>query len=83
MQCGMCEAHLNDAIRSACHVKKVTSSHKKDTCMILTECDIPNDVLQKAISGTGYALLSVSREAYCKKGFFARLFYGSSTGKKG
>ena len=27
MMCGMCEAHMNDAIRAAFKVKKVTSSH--------------------------------------------------------
>ena len=29
MQCGMCEAHVNDAVRAAFPVKKVTSSHSK------------------------------------------------------
>ena len=29
MQCGMCEAHVNDAVRKALPVKKVTSSHGK------------------------------------------------------
>ena len=27
MMCGMCESHMNDAIRGAFDVKKVTSSH--------------------------------------------------------
>ena len=27
MACGMCESHVNDAIRNALRVKKVTSSH--------------------------------------------------------
>ena len=39
MQCGMCEAHVNEAVRSAFPVKKVTSSHAKET-VILTEQDI-------------------------------------------
>ena len=30
MQCGMCEAHVNDAIRNNFAVKKVTSSHAKN-----------------------------------------------------
>ena len=30
MQCGMCEAHVNDAVRKAFPVKKVTSSHTKN-----------------------------------------------------
>ena len=29
MMCGMCEAHVNDAIRARFNVKKVTSSHAK------------------------------------------------------
>ena len=27
MACSMCEAHVNDAVRKACPVKKVRSSH--------------------------------------------------------
>ena len=27
MQCGMCESHVNDAVRRAFRVKKVESSH--------------------------------------------------------
>ena len=29
MMCGMCESHINDAIRQAMQVKRVTSSHSK------------------------------------------------------
>ena len=29
MMCGMCEGHINDAIRSHFPVKKVSSSHSK------------------------------------------------------
>ena len=29
MMCGMCESHMNDAIRNNFDVKKVTSSHSK------------------------------------------------------
>ena len=37
MMCGMCESHVNDAVRNAIEVKKVSSSHKKGTTEILTE----------------------------------------------
>lgn len=30
MQCGMCESHVNDAVRRAFRVKKVESSHGKN-----------------------------------------------------
>ena len=29
MMCGMCESHVNEAIRKALDVKKVSSSHSK------------------------------------------------------
>ena len=41
MQCGMCEAHVNDAVRAAFPVKKVTSSHSKKETVIITDTDIP------------------------------------------
>ena len=37
MMCGMCESHINDAVRSAFSVKKVTSSHSKGQTVILSE----------------------------------------------
>ena len=37
MMCGMCESHVNDAVRKAFPVKKVTSSHGKGQTVILTE----------------------------------------------
>ena len=35
--CGMCEAHVNDAVRKAFSVKKVTSSHAQGQTEIITE----------------------------------------------
>lgn len=37
MQCGMCESHVNDAVRRAFRVKKVESSHSRNQTVILTE----------------------------------------------
>ena len=34
MACSMCEAHINDAIRGAFPVEKVTSSHSKGETVI-------------------------------------------------
>ena len=72
MMCGMCEAHINDAIRKAFPVKKVSSSHTKGRMEILTEADIPENDLRAVIDQTGYQVLSVSKETYRKKGFFHR-----------
>ena len=70
MQCGMCEAHVNEAVRAAFPVKKVTSSHSKGQTVILTEEDIPEDKLRETIDKTGYTVTSVSAKPYEKKGLF-------------
>lgn len=72
MMCGMCEAHVNDAIRRAFAVKKVTSSHRTGETVILTKGDIPDEKLTEALAATGYTLEAIRREPYEKKSFFAR-----------
>jgi hypothetical protein len=62
----MCESHINDAIRSAFKVKKVTSSHSKGETVIITEQDIDEDSLRSAIDKTGYTVISVAKEPYVK-----------------
>lgn len=73
MSCGMCEAHINDAVRNAFTVKKVTSSHTKKETVILAEREIPEPELRKVIEKAGYDVISVSREPYEKKGLFGAL----------
>lgn len=70
MMCGMCESHVNDAIRKAFSVKKVTSSHSQGRTVILTENDIDEGALRLAIDATGYEVKEVSKEPYVKKGLF-------------
>ncbi len=72
MACGMCESHMNDAIRKAFTVKKVTSSHKKCETVIIAPEDISEQELQAVIDPTGYKLTSVKSEPYEKKGLFSR-----------
>ena len=73
MACGMCEAHINEAIRNAFPVKKVTSSHTRKQTIILTEQDIPEQELKGAVAKAGYDVVSVSSVPYEKKGLFGRL----------
>ena len=70
MMCGMCESHVNDAVRKAFQVKKVTSSHSKGETVILTEDDIDESALRSAIGATGYEVKAVSKGPYEKKGLF-------------
>lgn len=73
MMCGMCENHINDAIRKAFSVKKVTSSHSKGQTVILTEQDIDEAEVRKAIDATGYTVTAFAKEPYEKKGLFSFL----------
>lgn len=70
MMCGMCEAHVNGAVRKAFSVKNVTSSHRKGETVILSESDIDETELRSVIRGTGYEVKAVLKEPYEKRGFF-------------
>ena len=74
MMCGMCESHVNENIRNAFSLKKVTSSHSKGETIILTEEDLDENKLKETIDKTGYQLISVSKSPYeKKKGLFSFL----------
>lgn len=70
MMCAMCESHINDAVRNALSVKKVTSSHKKGTCEIVSEEALDEAKLRAAVEATGYRVLACASEPYKKKGLF-------------
>ena len=69
MACGMCESHINDAIRKAFQVEKVSSSHSKGRTEIITKDPVDESALKKVIDATGYTLTGVHTEPYQKKGF--------------
>lgn len=69
MMCGMCESHINDAIRRAFPVKKVTSSHKKGETVILSDAPLDAQELQRVITATGYTYQGMTTEPYEKKRF--------------
>mgnify|MGYP001782957273 FL=1 len=73
MACGMCESHVNDAVRAKFPVKKVTSSHTKGETVILSEEDISEEALRAVIEPTGYKVLGYASEPYEKKGLFGSL----------
>ena len=74
MMCGMCEAHVNDAIRSSFPVKRVSSSRSKGETVILSEMPLDREKVKNCIGNTGYVLLSVKEEDAEKKGLFSGLF---------
>lgn len=71
MTCGMCEAHICDAIRKAVpEAKKVAASKGKKEASFLTEDPVNADSLKAAIDATGYTYLSAESALYEKKGWF-------------
>lgn len=74
MMCGMCESHINDAIRREFKIKKVTSSHTKKQTVILTEKPLDEDKLRKVIDDTGYKVMSIETSEEEKKGGLFGLF---------
>ena len=73
MMCGMCEAHVSDAIRGALPVKNVTASHTKGQAVILSEAPLDEETLRAAIGKTGYEVQGISARPYEKKGLFGFL----------
>ena len=74
MMCGMCESHINDAIRREFKVKKVTSSHTKRQTVILTEKPLDEDRLRKVIDETDYKVMSIETVEEEKRGGLFGLF---------
>ena len=71
MACSMGESHINEAVRKAFDVKKVSSSHSKNQTVILTEQEIDEQALRQVIDATGYRVSSIRSEPYQKKGLFS------------
>ena len=71
MMCGMCEAHVCDAIRKAVpSAKKVAASRSKKEASFITDEKIDAESLKAAIDETGYSCLEIESEPYEKKGLF-------------
>ncbi|MBO4838023.1 MAG: cation transporter [Lachnospiraceae bacterium] len=73
MMCGMCEAHVCDAIRKAVpSAKKVAASRAKKEATFLTEETVNTGALIAAVNATGYSCLGAESAPYEKKGLFGR-----------
>ena len=70
MNCGMCETHVNTAIKEGFEVKKVESSHDKKVTVLVSKNDIPEDELRRVISEAGFSVTYVNKEPYEKKSLF-------------
>ena len=67
MACSMCEAHINDAVRNAFPVEKVSSSHAKGKTVILSKEPLDENALRAAIEATGYHVGAIHSAPYEKR----------------
>lgn len=73
MMCGMCEGHINDAIRSHFQVKKVSSSHSKGRTVIRSQEALDQAQLRQVIDAIGYKALDVVSRPVEKRGLLGHL----------
>ncbi len=71
MKCGMCESHVNDVVRKVKGVKKVSSSHTKNSCSIVMEEGTSKEEIKNNITGQGYHVLGEEEKPYVKKSLFS------------
>lgn len=69
MACPRCEAHMNEAIKTAFKVKSVESSHKDGKTVILSKETLNDKLLADTVVKAGYKLENISTEVIEKKGF--------------
>jgi len=72
MMCGMCESHVNDAVRKAAPVKKVTSSHAKGKTVVVADDNVDEQAIVSAIKSQGYGVGAVTKQPYVKRGLFRK-----------
>lgn len=69
MGCGMCEIHVEDAVRKAFHIKKAKASHFKNNLVVFSEEDLVEDDFNNAFKDTGYRITSFAKAPAIKKLF--------------
>lgn len=71
MMCGMCEAHVSDAIRKAVpDAKKVKASRTKKEATFISDEQADPALMEKTIKDIGYDFLGCVSEPYKKRGIF-------------
>ncbi len=72
MMCGMCEAHVADAVRGNFSVRKASANRRRKCCVVLSDEPLDEAAVRAAIDSTGYKVTSVASEPYHKRGLFGR-----------
>ena len=69
MRCGMCEMHVEDAIRKNINAKKAKASHLKNSLIVITELELTLDDFHKLLAQTGYEITSFKKDEAVKSLF--------------
>ena len=69
---GMCESHVNDAVRKAADVKKVRSSRVSGLTEIICDDNTDVDKIVSAIKNDGYDVKEVNVSDFEKHGLFLK-----------
>lgn len=59
MACGMCEAHINAAVRRAFRIRKIHSSHRNGQAIIISDNRMDEEKLCEVIGSLGYPVLLI------------------------
>ena len=70
MNCPMCEMKVNEAIRDAFSVRKVSSSHAKGITEVISEEEISAQAVREVVEAKGYRVLSAESTPYTKSFLF-------------
>lgn len=73
MMCGMCEAHMNELIRSNFKVKKVSSSAKDGETVIISEDALDIPWAKNKIKEIGYELGLLREQSHMRRKDFSTL----------
>ena len=70
MKCPMCEEHVSTLIKG--HVDRaitVKADHRKNTCIVLSDIDLPDEAFFDAFRGSGYRIDGIGKETGLKDSF--------------
>ena len=62
MKCGMCESHVNNAIRNNFKIRKVISNRHKNETVIYSNIPLKQEDIKRVIDKTGYYFISLTCE---------------------
>lgn len=66
MACGMCEMHVEEAIRKGLHIKKAKASHLKKNVVVFSENELSEDDFHAVLDPTGYRITSFEKAVAVK-----------------